>query len=357
MKRILFYILILTLLVPVFSKAQEYTLLEPLPCVAGTGNNCTVGETIPSISLETYVGYVFKFSIALAAALAVIMIIWGGFEYMLSESLTNKSTARARIQNAITGLIMVLASYLILRTIDPRLVQVYTKIPPLNIELTEEELNFENKLTRNLEGLSEDAKQKAENLAKENQIKQSEIDILKTKATISEGLTEAEKVRLATLQQEVKKNDSEIIIASTEGSTSKLLLEALYTKDAIHKTFSDAQDKIDALTKTSIEELKKVGDFEGVQRLEKQQKFYSTQTKEQGEVIGNILSVERGAGDKYAKADLTKYKREYEELTSTLPPRNVKIAEIKSDPYLAPLYTTMLEARIDALEVALKIEE
>ena len=115
-----------------------YTLLEPIPCIGGvgTGQDCSnlKNGVATKVDVDQYIGYIFKISIAIAAALAVLRIIWGGFEYITSEIPGLKADAKETITNAILGLIFVLASYLILQTIDPRLVEVNTSLPPIKIE-------------------------------------------------------------------------------------------------------------------------------------------------------------------------------------------------------------------------------
>jgi dolichyl-phosphate-mannose--protein O-mannosyl transferase len=69
--------------------------------------------------LNTFLVQVFQFGLAIAAALAVIMIVWGGVEIMISESPFGKSSGKDRIWNAIWGLLLALVSYLILYTINP----------------------------------------------------------------------------------------------------------------------------------------------------------------------------------------------------------------------------------------------
>ncbi len=115
-----------------------YTLLEPIPCIggAGTGQDCSNlnNGVATQVNIDQYIGYIFKVSIAIAAGLAVLRIIWGGFEYITSEIPGLKSDAKSTIYNAILGLIFVLASYLILKTIDPRLVEVSTALPPIQVK-------------------------------------------------------------------------------------------------------------------------------------------------------------------------------------------------------------------------------
>ena len=126
---------------PIPVKAQalpaNYTLLEPLPCITGTGNNCTAGSSVTSINIQTYIVYIFKLMIALAVFAAVVMCIIGGFQYMLSESVLKKQDAKDTIKNAVLGLTGALLSWLILYTINPNLVNVsLVTVPSLNLKTT-----------------------------------------------------------------------------------------------------------------------------------------------------------------------------------------------------------------------------
>jgi hypothetical protein len=69
--------------------------------------------------LGTFLNAAFQFGLALAAALAVIMIIWGGVEVMLSESMFSKDEGKKRIREAVIGLLLALFSWLILNIINP----------------------------------------------------------------------------------------------------------------------------------------------------------------------------------------------------------------------------------------------
>lgn len=93
------------------SAIRNYQPLEPLPVISQSPNN-----------LAEYLNSAFKLGIGLAIAFAVFMIIWGGFEYVTTESLTGKSGARERIENALWGLLIALAAYIILYTLNPELV-------------------------------------------------------------------------------------------------------------------------------------------------------------------------------------------------------------------------------------------
>ena len=99
---------------------STYTLLAPflgLKCIdtSGTNPDCAKG------GIGDYLNLIFNIAIALCGALAVIMIIIGGIEYMGEESVFGKTKARARITSALLGLVIALGSYAILNTINPDL--------------------------------------------------------------------------------------------------------------------------------------------------------------------------------------------------------------------------------------------
>ena len=105
---------------------SSYTLLEPLPDISGGGG------TISTVVFKDYVGYAFNLFIALAAVAAVFMIVLGGLQYMSTDAWEGKSAGISKLKNAVLGLLLILCSYLILQTIDPRLVAIPdTIVPPL----------------------------------------------------------------------------------------------------------------------------------------------------------------------------------------------------------------------------------
>ncbi len=65
----------------------------------------------------------FVYLIYAAVILAVIMITIGGVEYIISIVPGKKEQGKKRIWNAIYGLILLFAAYMILRTINPALVE------------------------------------------------------------------------------------------------------------------------------------------------------------------------------------------------------------------------------------------
>jgi hypothetical protein len=101
-----------SLILPIKSFALTY---KPLEEKAFEGFTATPGAD----QLGQFLSQAFQFGLALAAALAVIMIVWGGVEKMLSESVFKKDAGKKKIEDAIYGLLLALVSWLILYTINP----------------------------------------------------------------------------------------------------------------------------------------------------------------------------------------------------------------------------------------------
>ncbi len=92
----------------------QYVPLAPIgqyvPAQNATGGN-----------LSGYINNMYKLGIGIATALAVLMLMWGGITYMTTDAIGGKEEAKEKINNAFLGLFIALASYLILKTINPDL--------------------------------------------------------------------------------------------------------------------------------------------------------------------------------------------------------------------------------------------
>lgn len=93
--------------------ADSYYPLSPLP-----------GLNTQSTNLTDYLTSVFTVTISVAAMLAVIMIVFGGFQYLTREASADKDEGRKRITQALLGLLLLLGSYLILKVIDPNILKL-----------------------------------------------------------------------------------------------------------------------------------------------------------------------------------------------------------------------------------------
>jgi len=105
----------------------SYTLLQPLPGLGGGGAGVT--------GLSQYLGWLYKFALAAAAFLAVLMIVIGGIQMIVGgASETARSDGKRRIEQAIWGLLLAITAWLILYSINPDLVKTGLTIPDITIE-------------------------------------------------------------------------------------------------------------------------------------------------------------------------------------------------------------------------------
>ncbi|TSC69138.1 MAG: Uncharacterized protein G01um101456_337 [Parcubacteria group bacterium Gr01-1014_56] len=92
-----------------------YTPLEPI-----TG--FTSG--MANVDLPTFLEGLFRILFSLGALLAVVMLVIGGIEYMVSEIPGVKNQGLKRAQAALWGMAILAGSYLILNTINPDLLKL-----------------------------------------------------------------------------------------------------------------------------------------------------------------------------------------------------------------------------------------
>lgn len=109
------------------AQATEYKLLTPLPIGQG-------GTEVETVTFASYIPGLFNLIIGIAGVLAVVMIIYGGIQYMSTDAFQGKSDAKNTIQNAIWGLILTISAWLILYTVNPNLVE-------FNLNIERQEIN------------------------------------------------------------------------------------------------------------------------------------------------------------------------------------------------------------------------
>lgn len=73
----------------------------------------------PNSSLGDFFNGLFYTALAVGAMLAVLRLGYAGFMYMTSDVWSSKQKATEMIQQAVTGLLLLLAVYLILFQINP----------------------------------------------------------------------------------------------------------------------------------------------------------------------------------------------------------------------------------------------
>lgn len=285
----------------------DYTVLAPLPCIEGGGITCTTGgngAVQKTVNFKTYVQYTINLLIGLSAVVAVVMIVWGGIEYMFTASFSGKKMGLEKVTHAIYGLVLVLTSYIILRTIDPRLVEIPNTIVP-TIEIRDELRQDANALlVGKIINDANRAKVRGIEIGKEIEAARAEtLEHKQTLATIDKELSTVDKstpegkLRSETLENQKKKaaealrsTEVERAIASAKQSFNGQILNAVGDLSGDATSGENFQSKIKLLN-TNIENIEKL-------RLEK-----IKQLQDLGEVDMSPINNEA----KYAKTVINIY--------------------------------------------------
>lgn len=115
-----------------YAQERSYTLLAPLPLEEG-------GGLTQQVTFTTYVNGAFRFVLGVAGILAVIMIIYAGFTYMTTDAFQKKEAGREIISNAVKGLLLAIGTWIIINTINPKLLQFNLIIPKPTVPTTANE--------------------------------------------------------------------------------------------------------------------------------------------------------------------------------------------------------------------------
>jgi hypothetical protein len=102
----------------------NYTPLAPLPGTGVNGNDS-------SVNLQSYIPGIIKLIIGIAGALAVIMIVIGGVQYLSTDAIGGKSEGKEKITNALIGLLLAIGAFVILNTINPGTLQLNLNLKPV----------------------------------------------------------------------------------------------------------------------------------------------------------------------------------------------------------------------------------
>lgn len=132
---ILFSILFLLFFIPVFA---QYKLQVGIP-----GEKALQpGQTVQSIA--EYINSIYLFALGIAGITALGVIVFGAIEYTISAGFPSRQKdAMDRITQAVFGLILLFASWLILYTINPNLVTLKDPdLPPINLEVPQSQIIY-----------------------------------------------------------------------------------------------------------------------------------------------------------------------------------------------------------------------
>lgn len=109
---------------PPYPTPTPYKLLAPIP-LDGSDSGVTTETTTAQ-----YIPGLIKLVIALAGVLAVLRLIFAGIKYMSTDAFSGKSEAKSIIENALWGLFLAMSAWLILYTLNPKLVELDLNVTP-----------------------------------------------------------------------------------------------------------------------------------------------------------------------------------------------------------------------------------
>ncbi len=216
---------------PSGNEDKTYTLLEPLPYLPNSGQ-INEGGQVKNINLGSFIQYAFNLLIAVAAVAAVFMMVYGGFLYMTSDAWSKKSEGITKFKNAIYGLLMVLSAFLILRTVNPKLVEIPKSIPPIDVPASQMQSPmalFDQMLA--------DAQADRQRLTSELIFKQDQTDTLVSslsdrnailRGELRELLSSGENnSRIQVIEDELAENDAKILNAESimSADTTKAIIQ------------------------------------------------------------------------------------------------------------------------------------
>jgi len=113
---------------PFFVNAENSTSAIPLvfnpPCAEKIGI-LPLGPCTPITDIQTYIVRLYQFAVGISGIVAVGMIVYGAIIIIVkSEDISAKSEGRQIIQDALWGVLLLFASYLLLQSINPDLVKL-----------------------------------------------------------------------------------------------------------------------------------------------------------------------------------------------------------------------------------------
>lgn len=238
--------------------AVEYTLLEPLPSLDGGG------QLIATTTTQKYLGYMFNLFIAVCAVAAVFMIVLGGFEYMTSDAVNKKEDGLKKIKGAIYGLLLALCSFLIVKTIDPRFVDIpYTLVPPIGISAQNDYFSTLASAMDKNKNISEEAKRRVAEYTNDLKRLEEEKQALNTRYAEAEknnNTAEMNKIKedFAALADEEKEKK---ILTSIEAAKASIRSGLATTYGQLHTMdYSTANSVVENLISRSGDLAYKIAD-------------------------------------------------------------------------------------------------
>lgn len=127
-----------------FFDRNSYRLLAPIPglvALLDPGLCQLEQQRNPGqiCDINAFLNFILKLIIGLAAVVLVVRLIIEGYSYMITDTPFKKAAAKGAFKEALIGLVIALSSYLILNTINPKLVNNDVTIGVAEFEVKESE--------------------------------------------------------------------------------------------------------------------------------------------------------------------------------------------------------------------------
>ena len=102
---------------------------------------CSSDPTIRFCNIGDLITFIIELAIALAAVILVVKLVIEGYKYMTSDVPFLKSDAKTKITESIIGILLALTSFILLNTINPKLVSNEIVLEKAVLTIVEEELD------------------------------------------------------------------------------------------------------------------------------------------------------------------------------------------------------------------------
>lgn len=125
------------------NEPTTYTMQVPIP---GIGDNGVITFSNDTGAIANYVKGIYNYAVGIVGILAAIMLMVGGFRWILAGgNASSISEAKAMIFAAISGLVLVMTSYIILSQVNPALTEFrITTISNPNVIETQKQEAYSN---------------------------------------------------------------------------------------------------------------------------------------------------------------------------------------------------------------------
>lgn len=128
---LLIFVLQILFLTLFLTSSQQALATQFTPQISiGTDFQAGEAKNITETSIGEYIAAIYKYAIGIVGILATVILMYGGVRWITSGGNSEKiGDAKAWIGAALSGLVLALASFLILATINPALVEIQSISP------------------------------------------------------------------------------------------------------------------------------------------------------------------------------------------------------------------------------------